>query len=118
MYITFTSAKVQIRLITLALKPRGEITKTSEQGYQRPQKWTCVHQILRKESHIRTDSKNQLLNYVDLFIGSAIQTLRRIREWRYTKEYFDSFFFYPRRSSMNSNVLANCPDVEPKYNET
>ena len=37
--------KVRIRLPTLALKPRGNITKRSKQGYQWPHKWACVHQI-------------------------------------------------------------------------
>ena len=29
---------------TLALKPRGDITRSPKQGYQWPQKWTCVQQ--------------------------------------------------------------------------
>ena len=41
MYITFASA-MQIRQPTLALKPRGDVTRNPKQGYQWPQKWTCV----------------------------------------------------------------------------
>ena len=29
---------------TLALKPRGDVTKSPKQGYQWPHKWTCVQQ--------------------------------------------------------------------------
>ena len=31
---------------TLALKPRGDVTRNPKQGYQWPQKWTCVRQKL------------------------------------------------------------------------
>ena len=34
---------------TLALKPRGDITRSPKQWYQWPQKWTCVQQKLRRE---------------------------------------------------------------------
>ena len=40
-YITFASA-MRIRQPTLALKPRGDVTRNPKQGYQWPQKWTCV----------------------------------------------------------------------------
>ena len=36
--------QVQMRLPTLALKPRGDVTESPKQGYQWPQKWTHVHQ--------------------------------------------------------------------------
>ena len=29
---------------TLALKPRGDVTRSPKQGYQWPHKWTCVQQ--------------------------------------------------------------------------
>ena len=29
---------------TLALKPRGDVTRSPEQGYQWPHKWACVQQ--------------------------------------------------------------------------
>ena len=29
---------------TLALKPRGDVNRSPKQGYQWPQKWTCVQQ--------------------------------------------------------------------------
>ena len=41
--------KVQIRLSTLALKPRGDVTRSLKQGYQWPQKWTCVQQKFKKK---------------------------------------------------------------------
>ena len=34
---------------TLALKPRGDITRSLKQGYQWPQKWTCVQQKFLKK---------------------------------------------------------------------
>ena len=39
-YITFASA-MQIRQPTLALKPRGDVTRNPKQGYQWPQNRTC-----------------------------------------------------------------------------
>ena len=43
MYITFASAKIVNKAEpTLALKPRGDITRNPKQGYQWPQKRTCV----------------------------------------------------------------------------
>ena len=29
---------------TLALKPRGDVTRSPKQGYQWPHKWTCAQQ--------------------------------------------------------------------------
>ena len=47
MYITFVSAKIANKAEpTLALKPRGEVTRNPKQGYQWPQKRTCVRQKL------------------------------------------------------------------------
>ena len=34
---------------TLALKPRGDVTRSPKQGYQWPQKWACVQQNLKKK---------------------------------------------------------------------
>ena len=43
MYITFASAKIANKAEpTLALKPRGDLTRNPKQGYQWPQKRTCV----------------------------------------------------------------------------
>ena len=47
-YITFASA-MRLRQPTLALKPRGDVTRNPKQGYQWPQKWTCVRQKLYKK---------------------------------------------------------------------
>ena len=44
MYITVTSANKAEP--TLALKPRGDVTRKPKQGYQWPQKRTCVGQKL------------------------------------------------------------------------
>ena len=54
-YITFASA-MWIRQPTLALKPRGDVTRNQKQGYQWPQKWTCVRQKLlkKKEKKVTT----------------------------------------------------------------
>ena len=41
MYIMFASA-MRTRQPTLALKPRGDVTRNPKQGYQWPQKRTCV----------------------------------------------------------------------------
>ena len=35
--------------LTLALKPRGDITRSPKQGYQWPHKRTCVQQKLKKK---------------------------------------------------------------------
>ena len=51
MYITFASAKITNKAEpTLALKPRGDITRNPKQGYQWPQKRTCVRQKLFKKT--------------------------------------------------------------------
>ena len=50
MYITFASAKIANKAEpTLALKPRGDVTRNPKQGYQWPQKRTCVRQKLFKK---------------------------------------------------------------------
>ena len=50
MYITFASAKIANKAEpTLALKPRGDVTRNPKQGYQWPQKRTCVRQKLKKK---------------------------------------------------------------------
>ena len=36
---------------TLALKPRGDVTRSPEQGYQWPHKWTCVQQKFEKKNY-------------------------------------------------------------------
>ena len=42
--------KVRIRQNPLwALKPRGDITRSPKQGYQWPQKWTCVQKFIKKK---------------------------------------------------------------------
>ena len=34
---------------TLALKPRGDVTRSPKQGYQWPHKWICVQQKFLKK---------------------------------------------------------------------
>ena len=34
---------------TLALKPKGDVTRSPNQGYQWPHKWTCVQQKFKKK---------------------------------------------------------------------
>ena len=56
---------------TLALKPRGDLTSSPKQGYQWPQKWTCVQQnfFLKKKKLSPPESTGMcsrsqwLLNY-------------------------------------------------------
>ena len=43
---------------TLALKPRGDITRSPKQGYQWPQKWTCVQQRFKKKKKNFTGESN------------------------------------------------------------
>ena len=51
MYITPASAKVNKVEPTLALKPRGDVTRNLKQGYQWPQNRTrvCVRQKFKKK---------------------------------------------------------------------
>ena len=44
--------QVQIRLPTLALKPRWKVTRSLKNGYQWPQKWTRVQQNLKRKGLI------------------------------------------------------------------
>ena len=62
MYITFASA-MWIRQPTLALKPRGHVTRNPKQGYQWPQKWHESAKNFKKKERKRTTC-NGLLTYV------------------------------------------------------
>ena len=42
--------QVRIRLPTLALKPRGDVTRSPKQGYQWSHKWTCVNKKIKTTS--------------------------------------------------------------------
>ena len=60
MYITFASAKIANKAEpTLALKPRGDVTSNPKQGYQWPQKRTCVRQKLYKKKK----KKKKVINF-------------------------------------------------------
>ena len=57
MYITSTSTKIVNKAEpTLALKPRGDVTRNPKQGYQWPQKRTCVRQKLFLKKHVAKQS--------------------------------------------------------------
>ena len=66
MYITFASAKIANKAEpTLALKPRGDVTRNPKRGYQWPQKRTCVrHKLFKKKTKQRyavpVQAKNSL----------------------------------------------------------
>ena len=47
---------------TLALKPRGDVTRSPKQGYQWPHKWTCVQQKFKKKK------KNTGSDYIPLLV--------------------------------------------------
>ena len=54
MYVTFASAKIANKAEpTLALKPRGDVTRNPKQGYQWPQKRTCDGQKTKKQKNIQ-----------------------------------------------------------------
>ena len=59
MYITFASAKIANKAEpTLALKPRGDVTRNPKQGTSGPQKRTCVRQkTLKKKKKKKKISK-------------------------------------------------------------
>ena len=46
---------------TLALKPRGDVTRSPKQGYQWPHKWTCVQHKFKKKKKKKTNKKLLLI---------------------------------------------------------
>ena len=58
---------------TLALKPRGDVTRSAKQGYQWPHKWTCVQRKLRKKKESSNDQNRHRLQtkfiYFTYFYG-------------------------------------------------
>ena len=48
-YINYALQSLNKAETTLALKPRGDITRSLKQRYQWPQKWTCVQQQILKK---------------------------------------------------------------------
>ena len=57
---------------TLALKPRGDVTRSPKQGYQWPHKWTCVQQkFLKKKKK----------NFLQLWENSNVWVLC-VSRWR------------------------------------
>ena len=69
MYIVFTSTKkVNNSGPTLALKPRGDVTRNPKQGYQWSQKMnmcmpkTCVNKKQQKKTPSFTDNSSRLVS--------------------------------------------------------
>ena len=61
--------QMQIRLSTLVLKPRGDVTRSPKQGYQWPHKRTCVQQKLFKNMWTcNTLGRSQIVDKVHLHI--------------------------------------------------
>ena len=64
MYVTFASAKIANKAEpTMALKPRGDVTRNPKQGYQWPQKRTCVRQKTLKKK-----KKKKKIQCIDIFL--------------------------------------------------
>ena len=57
MCITFASANVNTAEPTLALKPRGDVTRNPKQGYQWPQNRTCVRQKLFLSRSVQSSAR-------------------------------------------------------------
>ena len=71
MYITFASARIANKAEpTLALKPRGDITRNPKQGYQWPQKRTCVRQKLLKKKKKKKKNLSEDAEETDSSEGS------------------------------------------------
>ena len=59
-YISHMPSQSLNKLPTLALKPRGDVTRSPKQGYLSPQKWICVQQkFLKKQQTIDTNYSNK-----------------------------------------------------------
>ena len=73
MYITFASAKIANKAEpTLALKPRGDVTRNPKQGYQWPQKRTCVRQKLfkkNKKKHEIHEIEHREIKIIKIYIN-------------------------------------------------
>ena len=52
---------------TLALKPRGDVTRSPKQGYQWPHKWTCVQQKFKKKKKKRHSSRLRITSFRRLY---------------------------------------------------
>ena len=73
----YASAKVRIRLPILALKPRGDVTRSPKQEYQWSQKWKCVQQKFLKK-----DKPNMSVDgYVNLAFSVIYETSKGVTEF-------------------------------------
>ena len=86
-YITFASA-MRIRQPTLALKPRGDVTRNPKQGYQWPQKWTCVRQKLFKKNKIFGVHSSRSRNFER---GGEQETLN-INHYTWQPSFYNHFY--------------------------
>ena len=74
---------------TLALKPRGDVTRSPNQGYQWPQKWTCVQQTFLKKNLpngilVKKQSRNcHLLDYT-LSAECQFSDKRNLKYFKFT----------------------------------
>ena len=60
MYTTFASAKANMAKPTLALKPRGDVTRNPKQGYQWPPKIVRVNVSAKKKNfYKKINQKNK-----------------------------------------------------------
>ena len=89
MYITFASAKIVNKAEpTLALKPRGDVTRNPKQGYQWPQNRTCVcvHQKLKKKNNNNKQTKKpwRISSYPALILKKCNNS---IFHFQFTMEY-------------------------------
>ena len=72
MYITICLCNVNKAEPTLALKPRGDVTRNPKQGYQWPQKRTCVSAKKFKKKRISTVNEVHMLALLVKLFGLAL----------------------------------------------
>ena len=80
MYITFTSAKIANKAEpTLALKPRGDVTRNPKQGYQWPQKkgHVSAKNFKKKKKKLDPETSEGVTQYFFFKLNNWIQKLRR-----------------------------------------
>ena len=76
MYITFASA-MGIRQPSLALKPKGDVTRNPKQGYQWPQNRDmsmCPPKIFKKKERCQYTAEKTIDNIIAVLLNSKPQT--------------------------------------------
>ena len=81
---------------TLALKPRGDVTRSPKQGYQWPHKWTCVQQKIFKKNN----KKKQQNKYLSLLPPHCVTRSLHLQP----KKKFDNKVWY---LDLGVNTLCN-----------